>query len=73
MDMILAQFGAKPANIIVPTMLFSLLAPGFLLDFDGLMPVFSKMPMHTFTEVAKHAIVFFLVYLILRKVFSDVY
>ena len=56
----------KPANLLVPTLLFILLTPGLLFN----------LPNNEQTLIVKsftHAAIFFVVYLVLRLVFAKYY
>ena len=62
--------GNKPMNIVVPTVLFIILSPNFLIDFSK----FKKPLLPTnIKQVAIHALIFALVYTILRKQFAQFY
>jgi hypothetical protein len=56
----------KPANFLVPTLLFILLTPGLLFN----------LPNNNQTLLVKtltHAVIFLVIYLVLRVVFSSYY
>lgn len=63
----------KPLNLIVPMVLFIILSPGLLLTIP---PVDGKLFASGKTSVAAilvHAVVFVLIYAILRYLFKDKY
>jgi hypothetical protein len=61
------------ANIIVPVILFILLSPGVLLTLPPLSKGIYMSGQTSITAVIVHAIVFALVYMLLRKVFPQYY
>ena len=65
MDVIMNQFN-KPANFVVPTLLFILFSPDLLLSLPN--ESSSKLE-----KVFTHATIFLVIYLLLRMVFSSYY
>lgn len=73
MDFIKTCFGDKPANVIVPVLLFILLSPGLLLTIPPVSKGVFRSGETSLPSVMVHALVFMIVYCILRKVFADRY
>jgi hypothetical protein len=74
MESIASLFGAKPLNIIVPTILFVLLSPRFLLAVnDGGVPMIMPMAGAPLMSVLTHAAVFMVLYMVLRQMFAQYY
>ena len=66
--------GSKPANVIVPVLLFVLLSPGLFLTLppveEGKWWMSRQMSV---TSVLVHAVVFGIAYALLRKYFAEYY
>jgi len=62
--------GDKPMNVIVPSVLFALLAPDFLVSLPSMQRPF--LPVN-YMRVATHAAVFGVIYALLRKQFPQYY
>ena len=77
LDLLRGVFGkqnTKPANVIVPTILFILLSPGMLLHVKPTKMKLNVMDGKTGVEgIVTHAVVLALVYGALRKNFAEVY
>ena len=73
MEMIEQYLGPKPLNLIIPTALFVLLAPGFLVSASGIsMPIFHGFAMPS-QRLMTHAVIFLAVHWFLRKQFAEQY
>ena len=70
---ILAPIDRMNANILVPVILFILLSPGVLLTLPPLSKGIFMSGQTSITAVIVHAVVFALVYGLLRKVFPQYY
>jgi len=70
MDQIKKLIGAKPANVLVPTILFIVLSPNFLVNLRTL-----KRPLlpTKLIDVTINALVFAVIYMLLRKQFKQFY
>ena len=70
--------GNKPANLFIPLLLFVLLSPGLLLKVDkdnypfGKAKWFNTMTT-SYVSIFTHALVFFLLYTLLRHNFAAYY
>lgn len=72
MNQIMNLLGDKPANIIVPSLLFGLLTPGFLVN-ARLMKTYRPVLSTKFADIMIHATVFAVIYTLLRKQFPQFY
>jgi hypothetical protein len=74
MDVIMNFFGPKPMNLLVPAVLFILLAPRFLLAVnDGYMPLIMPMATASTMTIVTHAAIFLVLYRFLRAQFPQYY
>lgn len=74
MDFLQTCFGDKPANVIIPALLFILLSPGLLLTLPPVTKDQYFMSNETsWQSVLVHALVFIIIYCVLRKVFPQFY
>jgi len=60
-------------NIIVPVLLFILLSPGFIITLPPTEKGFFMSRETTIQSIFLHALVFSLIYFLLRKFFADSY
>jgi len=64
----------KPADLLVPTLLFILLSPGVLLSIPGTSgKIFGASTNTGYAQIVVHALVFALVFSFLRSAFPKVY
>lgn len=63
--------GDKPMNVVVPAVLFTLLAPGnfVMTDLSGI----KLGGMHSWTSIALHTGLFVVLYVLLRRQFAEYY
>ena len=72
MNQITKIFGKKPANVIVPSLLFGLLSPNILVN-ARLLKVYQPVMSKKLGDVVIHAFVFALIYTLLRRQFPQFY
>jgi hypothetical protein len=66
------QLGYKPANLIVPVILFALLVPGFLFTFPaGTSGKIWRSGEVTWQSVLLHAVIFMIILYGFRKTFAE--
>lgn len=64
----------KPADLLVPTLLFILLSPGFLLNIPAINgKIFGASTNTGYAQIVVHALVFAIVFSFLRSAFPTVY
>jgi len=64
----------KPANIIVPMILFILLSPGFLFRIENRIPIIKKIPfIKEIPVVIMHALIFSAIHMLLLLNFPEFY
>jgi hypothetical protein len=74
MEQITKFLGAKPMNIVVPALLFIMLSPRYLFAInDGFQPMFMPMTGAPLSSIAVHALLFAVIYGLLRMNFPEFY
>ena len=66
-------FGNKPANVLVPVLLFIVLSPGLFLTIPPMDGGVFRSGQTSWQSVIVHAIIFALIYVFLRNMYPQYY